>query len=125
MELGALSLESGISAISDKYTNKKRELMRIYEITTCPKYLSAINIPCSPEHFDQTKPLPQSDVERKLKKIKDEIRRDEIESYIEIPHHMRNEYFDDDYESDSNTETESHLLDREARKAKSHLNRNP
>ena len=39
-------------------------------------------------------PPPQTDIERKLGKMEREIRRDQTERDIDVPIHMRNEYFD-------------------------------
>ena len=48
-----------------------------------------------------------------------EIHRDETESHVAVPLHLRNEYYDDSYDSILDDETESILLDREVNRLRS------
>ena len=91
------------------------KLYEIYSDLNPTKRTSVIGIPLSSNYDYRYRlgPLPQSDIERKLQKMEREIKRDHTERDIDIPLHMRNEYYDDEYEDRVDDETEIHLLDRE------------
>ena len=95
--------------------------MRLYEIYSDlnqRKRTSVLGIPLSSNYDYRLGPLPQSDIERKLGKMEREIKRDHTKRDIDIPLHMRNEYFDDEYEDRVDDETESHLLDRDVNRVR-------
>ena len=82
------------------------------------KRTSVFGIPDRSGHDYRVSRLPETDIERKLGKMEREIERDHTERDIHVPLHMRNEYFDDDYEELLDDETESYLLDREVNRAR-------
>lgn len=53
------------------------------------------------------------EIERELKMFSKEIHRDETDSHIYVPFHLRGENYDDSYDSELDDRTESNLLDRE------------
>lgn len=93
------------------------KLYEIYSQLNPMRRTSVLGIPSHSNYDYRLGPLPQSDIERKLDKMEDEIRRDHTERDIDVPLYMRNEYFDDEYEELLDDETESHLLDREVIRA--------
>ena len=93
------------------------KLYEIYSNLNPRKRTGVLGIPSHANYDYRLGPMPQTDIERKLSKIEDEIRRDHTERDIHVPLHMRNEYFDDEYEDLLDDETESHLLDREVNRA--------
>ena len=95
--------------------------MRLYEIYSDlnpRKRTGVLGIPFHPNYEYRLGPMPQSDIERKLEKMEREIKRDQTERDIDVPLHMRNEYYDDEYEDRVDDETEIHLLDREVNRTR-------
>ncbi|MDD9959482.1 MAG: hypothetical protein OXU66_11130 [Gammaproteobacteria bacterium] len=95
--------------------------MRLYEIYSIPdptRIIHALGISCQPNHDFRVGPLPQTDIEKKLGNMEKEIERDHTKRDIYVPNHMRNEYFDDEYEELLDDETESHLLDRDVNRTR-------
>ncbi|PCI52525.1 MAG: hypothetical protein COB36_14915 [Alphaproteobacteria bacterium] len=95
--------------------------MRLYEIYSNlnqTKRTSVLGIPSHANYDYRLGPMPQTDIERKLDKMEREIKRDHTERDIDVPLHMRNEYFDDSYEELVDDETESHLLDRDVNRVR-------
>lgn len=94
------------------------QLYEIYSDLNPTRRAGLLGIPSHSNYDYRLGPMPQSDIERKLDKMEKEIRRDHTERDIHIPLHMRNEYFDDEYEESLDDETESHLLDRDVNRAR-------
>jgi len=95
--------------------------MKLYEIYSDLKPRRSTGVLGIPSHSNydyRLGPLPQTDIERKLDKMEQEIKRDHTERDISVPLNMRNEYFNDDCEELIDDDTESHLLDREVNRAR-------
>lgn len=94
------------------------KLYEIYSNLTPMRRTSVFDIPARSNWDYRLGPLPETEIERKLGKMEDEIEYDQTHRDINAPLHMRNEYFDDEYEELVDDETESHLLDREVNRAR-------
>jgi hypothetical protein len=94
------------------------KLYEIYSNINPTKSTNVLGIPSNSSHDYRMGPMPETDTEKRLGKMEDEIKYDQTHRDIQVPLHMRNEYFDDSYEELVDDETESYLLDREVNRAK-------
>ena len=93
------------------------KLHEIYSDLIPTKRTSVFNIPARSNYDYRLGPLPESDIEKQIGKMEDEIEYEQTHRDIQVPLHMRNEYYDDEYGELLDDETESHLLDREVNRA--------